>query len=181
MTSVKVKNTLAMIFLLHASLAFSQPKLEPDYREATREDYFENYCMVFTMTPKNLIGSLIQKFEKSPYTPEEYFLHSKCQPTGYSWAVKSPMVHYVIEKPESRAEFLNSIRLYYDKKRKQPEIFTEILNVKNTKGETMLDYMETLRQRGTNVHPDLQLPVANMISYICSYGGRYAVYNKSCP
>ena len=67
------------------------------------------------------------------------------------------------------------------KKRKEPEIFTKILNTKNSKGETILDYIESLRSMGTNVHVDLQAPVAKLISFICSHGGVYATYKtKSC-
>ncbi len=154
---------------------------EDDFRQATQDDYFDKYCMKFTQTPKTLVGTLIAEFEKTPYGADEYFYHTKCQPKGYSTAVKSPMIHYIAEAPESRGEFLNMIWLYYSKKRKEPEIFTKILNTKNSKGETILDYIESLRSMGTNVHVDLQAPVAKLISFICSHGGVYATYKtKSC-
>lgn len=152
------------------------------YPQASQNDYIEKYCLKFNQTPKELVGSLIKDFEKTPFPVDEYFLHNKCQMEGYSTAVKSPMIHSIAEAPESRADFLNSIWLYYSKKRKQPEIFMKILNTKNTRGETILDYIESLRVKGRNNHPDLVDPVNNLIEYVCSHGGTYSFHkNKSCP
>lgn len=154
---------------------------EETFPQANQNDYIEKYCMKFNQTPKELVSSLIKEFEKSSFPVDEYFLHNKCQMEGYSTAVKSPMIHSIAEAPESRADFLNSIWLYYSKKRKQPEVFLQILNTKNTRGETILDYVESLRLKGRNNHPDLAQPVDNLISFICSHGGIYSFHkNKSC-
>ncbi|WP_156909332.1 hypothetical protein [Ottowia thiooxydans] len=150
--------------------------------EPTQEDYIEKYCMKFDQTPKELVGSLIKEFEQSPFPADEYFFHNKCQSENYSRAVKSPMIHSIADAPESRADFLHSIWLYYSRKRKEPQIFPKILNMPNTKGETLLDYIETLRVKGKNSHPGLLLPIKNLILYTCLRGGVYSVHkDKSCP
>ena len=146
-----------------------------------QDDYISKYCLKFTQTPKNLVGSLIKEFENSPYPADEYFLHSKCQMDGQSLSVKSPMIHCIAETPDSWAEFLNNIWLYYSKKRKQPEIFKQIINMQNTRGETILDYIETLRLKGRNVTEGMKGPVDNLIAFVCSHGGVYNFHkNKSC-
>lgn len=147
----------------------------------TQDDYIDKYCLKFTQTPNNLVGSLIKELEKSPYPADDYFLHNKCKTEGYSSAVTSPMIHAVADAPESRSDFLNNIWLYYSKKRKEPEIFLKIINMQNTKGETILDYIESLRLKGRNTSPAMQGPVQKLVSFICEAGGVYNSYkNKSC-
>ena len=91
------------------------------------------------------------------------------------------MTHYIAENPESRGEFLYRIWLYYNKGRKQPELFVKVLNAKNTKGETILDYIESIRLKGYNKHPGLQEPIRKLISFICTNGGVYEAYKeKTC-
>jgi len=139
-------------------------------------------CLHFKLWEKNQIGTLIRDMEKTPYGVDENFLSSQCQMSGYPVTIRSPMIHYVAESPDFREDFLRTISLYYFKKRKQPEIFTQVLNYENTEGETILDYIESLRIYGQTYTEDVkQGSLKRIINFICINGGVYKKYpNKKC-
>jgi hypothetical protein len=96
--------------------------------------------------------------------------------------VKSPLLHYIAEAPETREEFLDNIWLYYLYRKKQPDFFSVAVNATNTKGETLLDYLESLKQRGINSQEGQQEPLKNIIEFACAHGGIYALNKiKKCP
>lgn len=120
--------------------------------------------------------------EGTPIPPEEFLTTPVCQPSVYSTVVKSPMIHIVADDITKREEFLQNIWLYYSKKRKQPEIFDQIINAKNTKGETLLDYLETNKQRNQYTFDTQQEALKKVIAMLCSHGGVYAVRkDMQCP
>lgn len=147
----------------------------------TQKFISQGYCMQFTQIPQEMVGAMIKELETTGYAVEKYLSDPICQPEGYSNAVKSPMIHAVADDVNRREEFLNNIWNYYSKKRKQPEIFNQVINSKNTKGETLLDYIETLRTHNTYSLVDQQPPLEKIIAMLCTHGGIYSKYsNKKC-
>lgn len=147
----------------------------------TQKFISKGYCMQFTQIPQEMVGTMIKELETTGYPVEKYLTDPICQPAGYSDAVKSPMIHAVADDVNKREQFLNNIWLYYSKKRKQPEIFDQAINAKNSKGETLLDYIET--QRNKNQYPlsEQQPPLEKIIKMLCAHGGVYATTpNKKC-
>lgn len=161
-----------------------KPKNDPIRKIAAtdKERSIEGHCLLFNLWEKNQIGTLIREMEKTPYGVDENFLSSLCQMTEYPERVRAPMIHYVAESPESREDFLRTISLYYIKKRKQPEVFTQVLNFQNTEGETILDYIETLKlSRQSYTEEVKQGSLKRIENFICLNGGVYKKYpNKKC-
>jgi len=143
---------------------------------------YQKRCMEFVSINKNLVSTLIKEMEQSSLPIEDYLMHSQCQPEMYSTSIKSPMLHFIIEDPSNRQDFLTVFWLYYSKKRKEPEIFDEIINVKNTLGETMLDYAVTLKEKDLLSDVALNGPLDKIVTMLCDHGGVYAVRkDRKCP
>lgn len=150
--------------------------------EPGQAEYMDKYCLKFKQSSQEYVGSLIEEMETTPFPIDDYFKLAQCQPQGYSNVIKSPVLHIIADDPTAKEAFLRKIGLYYSKKRKKPEIFTAALNSKNTKGETLLDYIETLKENNINIQSDQQEVLKKIINYICSNGGVYSAYkNMKCP
>lgn len=143
---------------------------------------YQKRCMEFVSINENLVSTLIKEMEQSRLPIEDYLMHTQCRPKMYSTSVQSPMLHYIMEDPSNRQDFLNVFWLYYSKKRKEPEIFNEIINVKNTLGETMLDYAVSIKERDLYSDVALNGPLDKIVTMLCEHGGVYAVRkDRKCP
>lgn len=149
-----------------------------------KERYFEilDYCLQFEMIPKEMVTTLIKKMLTTPISPEQFLTEPVCLINIYSDKVRMPMLHFIAEDPISREDFLRLISLYYIKKVKQPETFRNIVNAKNTHGETLLDFLETMRLSNKYLFDTQKAAVKNIIKILCDNGAVYATTkNKSCP
>lgn len=147
-----------------------------------RDYVMYDYCLKFTQIPQQLVGSTIKEMETTAITPEEYLTEPVCQPRGYSNVIKSPMIHAVADDITKREEFLQNIWLYYSKKRKQPEIFDKAINAKNTKGETLLDYLQVMKEKNYYTEPTQLVALDKIIKMLCEHGGVYATNKElKCP
>lgn len=143
---------------------------------------YRGMCIQFEMAKKEVLSLTIRDMEQSKASVDEYFSHSECSMANYSSSVTSPMIHYVAEDPIGKQDFLNTIWLYYSKKRKEPEVFTKAINIKNSEGETLLDYIETLKKKGFYSLDSESGPLKKIIDTLCLHGGTYSAYKeKSCP
>ena len=92
------------------------------------------------------------------------------------------MIHAIADDITKREEFLNNIWLYYSKKRKQPEIFNQAINAKNTKGETLLDYLQVMKKNNSYTEPTQLIALDKIIKMLCDHGGVYASNKElKCP
>lgn len=173
--------------IIAASLFLSLPMLAgaSDSNTTVKDPNWGAYqkrCMEFESINKNLVSTLIKEMEQSELPIEDYLTHSQCQPAMYSTSIQSPMLHFIIEDPSNRQDFLTVFWLYYSKKRKEPEVFNEIINVKNTLGETMLDYAVTLEERDLLSDVALNGPLDKIVTMLCDHGGVYATRkDRKCP
>lgn len=142
---------------------------------APQADYALKYCMQFDQLAEQSIGQMIKEMEKTPYSPDSYFTARQCELRTYSADVKGTIAQIAADFPTSKEESLKNVWLYYAKKRKQPEIFTEALNATNTLGETFLDYIETMYEKGNYTETIQFETIARLQSFACARG---AVYRK---
>jgi hypothetical protein len=141
----------------------------------------EKYCLKFKQVNENLLEKVFEDMDSGPYSMDDYFKMAECQPEGYSNAIKSPLLHIVADDPNARENFLQETFYYYSKIKKKPAIFTTALNSKNTKGETLLDYIESLKINKINNNPEQLEVMQKIIEYACSHGATYSVHkHKSC-
>jgi hypothetical protein len=180
-SSIKTIEKLAKNTILNNKKVLKNRSVASIEGDAQWAAYRRN-CILFETAQKEDISTIIKDMENSPYSADSYFQHSECSPSMYSDSVKSPMIHYVAEDLFNRQDFLRVIWLYYSKKRKEPGLFTQAVNIKNTKGETLLDYIETLKQRDTYSDNAKNGPLINIVNMICEHGGEYSTHKeKKCP
>lgn len=148
------------------------------WEESSLDDLVDVFCMRFNNINPNFTGSRIKEMEATRFPVEEFFRKSRCQPGGYSNVVKSPILHLILDDAAGQEKTLQSVWLYYSRKRQQPALFGEMLNVRNTKGETFLDYMETMRVRG--LLDDGEAP-KRILQFACEHGAVYAAHKLQCP
>lgn len=178
--------TLYLIFCFATLVTASIGKIEagqsPSDRKAISdlEDHIHKYCNVFLQIPFGSIGSTMKEMEVTQFSLDMYFETPVCQSERYSENVKSPLMHIVVDNPNARERFPEMIFKYFKLIKNEPDRFTAAVNARNTKGETLLDYIETLKNsQGTNL-PE-QIEVYNkFIDLICKSGGIYSRYRKSC-
>lgn len=107
-----------------------------------------------------------------------YFLEAGCNPDNLGGA-RSPIAHIAAEIPSDRIEHLEVLRKYFIEKKKD-ELFTKMLNAKNTQGHTTLDYLNYLLINKKFTETQVEAS-GNFIKYLCSHGAVYSTYkNKSC-
>jgi hypothetical protein len=155
--------------------------VKTDATPVSQSDYQFRFCLEFAQIEGNLVGFTIKEMEATPYLVDEFFKTPACQPEGYSNVVKSPIAHIIADDPSKRVGFLDSIWLYYSKKRKDPAKFVEMVNAKNTEGETLLDYFETRKKEPIYARLAKE-DIDKIVAVACSHGAVYSVYkDKKCP
>jgi len=156
------------------------PAVVPD--QILQKDYQVKFCLQFSNIQWQVITKMLDEMQASPYPIDDYFKTSVCQSEGYSNVVKSPLAHIIADDPGKRVKFLDIMWLYYNKKRNDPLKFVEMVNAKNTEGETLLDYLESMRIKGKYTKDSSKNSVAKIISEACSHGAIYSAYpDKKCP
>jgi hypothetical protein len=180
------KKVQGMPEVIDSKLMNALAKVSPASTSETKrpfEDTAVYFCMKFGQIERNQVaGYLTREFEDAQYSIDDYFQKPGCQTDGYSETVKSPMLHMVIDLPESRREFAEVVFKYYTIKRKNPELWLKAVNAKNTKGETLLDYIEDKISAHSFLNEGTQGAADGIREFICSHGGVYATHKeKKCP
>ena len=74
----------------------------------------------------------------------------------------------------SRHSCQNRVYKYYVVKRRDPEKWLEVINQKNTNGETLLDFMKTLETHGNFNTDETRACAKEIIKFVCEHGGVHA-------
>jgi hypothetical protein len=183
-TALELKKDIAkpMAMATKGPLVITSKEGRAPADENSQEDYQDIFCMKFSQIEGNSVGLTIKEAEATPFPVDDYFKKPACQPEGYSPSVKAPLAHIIADSPSKRVGFLESFWLYYSKKRKDPSRFFDFVNAKNTKGETLLDYIESMNKEGNYLSEGSQASIVKIISFACSHGAIYSVYpDKKCP
>jgi len=180
--AVKLKQSLVKPVALTVTKQSGGMGRSPAEERISKEDYRDIFCHRFSQIDANLVGYTLKEIEATTYSVEEILNAPTCQPEGYSAAVKSPMSHIIADDVSKRVGWLESFWLYYSKKRKDPSKFLDFINAKNTEGETLLDYLETMISRGEYPSEGSKASIVKIINSACSHGAIYSKYtNKKCP
>lgn len=143
-------------------------------------DYIATYCMKYEQIEKNALNTMIREMVKSPYPVDDYFQEKACKPQR-SGDRKSPIIHLTAEAPCSRVEYPEIIHKYYTVKRNSSDIWLKIVNSKNSKEETFLDYIEYLDNKNMYNTVETKKCMNQLIAFACKNGAIYSTSNKTCP
>lgn len=88
-----------------------------------------------------------------------------------------PVLHLALEVPSEREGYIRYLMEYYVGFRKKPDVWLDILNAKNTKGYTFLDYAEFLKQ-SNQVLASQQKSFSALVEFVSKEGGVYSRYRR---
>lgn len=138
------------------------------------------YCQDFhrgTDAEKTMKEKIIPDMKK--YSPNKsidgFFIEAGCNPLNIANA-KSPIAHIAVESPTYRLEHLKIIKSYYQEL-KRPEFFEKIINAKNTRGYTTLDYVQLMLENKSYVKV-VEKGMNEFIQYLCDNGAVYSIYKE---
>lgn len=137
-------------------------------------------CLDFKNMERQEISSNISTFEKSEYPIDKVIQTANCRPSKVGGGARVPMLQMAADDIGKKVEYPEVFYKYYKMKRKQPELFAEAINAKNTLGHTLLDYIAYLQEQGKYA-PSAKSDIDRMLAFACSHGGIYSHYEKSCP
>ena len=142
--------------------------------------YIETYCMKITKITINELGQMLRdidntwKVQPYPEYPVDAYLEScVCYPQATK-DVRVPPLLLVGEAPCSRVDFLERFYKYYVIKRRDPEKWLEVINQKNTNGETILDFLTTLERNGAYNTDETRACAKEIKKFVCEHGGVHA-------
>ena len=141
------------------------------------------YCMAFpgdVRGAKTLRKRLISKMEGTAPNGkvDSYFLEAGCNPDNLG-SSRVPLAQIAAELPSVRIDHLEVVRKYFIEKNKDG-LFTKMLNAKNTRGHTTLDYLAYLVENRKFTQFQVDASPA-FKKYLCANGAVYSVYrNQSC-
>lgn len=149
-------------------------------------DDFVHGLTAFCITFEQLEGvydfkkKLTEPMKKSSYSIDKYWQEAGCQLRRMG-ATESPIVHLVAENAVDRKEYLEALYKYYNNERKDRDLWLKAVNAKNTRGQTLLDYIEYMRKN--NLFINEEKPAVNeLIVFLCDNGAVFSENkNIKCP
>lgn len=138
------------------------------------------YCLKFEQL------SNIYEFRKDILEPmgnssfsslDGFWIDAYCTP-GRIGGTVSPIIHLVAEEVGGRRAFLEYLYDFYVR-RNDPSLWPRVINAVNSRGMTVLDYIEYMRD-DKELRSEELADIDSLIQYICSRGGRYKVARKNC-
>ena len=151
---------------------------------------FDNYTYMFCLkvgelqdppawnTKKKFLEPMEEAAASIGRKAEDILLNPYCEPR-YIGATLAPILHLMAENTTDRLAFLVEIRKYFLEKRQRPDIWRAMVNSKNTRGMTVLDYIEYNILQRKLIVPEAE-GVSAFVGFICAEGGTYAVLKKRC-
>lgn len=144
--------------------------------------YLTTYCMTFTTVRNNFQfkKKLIEAMEKSKYQADLYWQEAGCTPNKIG-GTASPIVHLAAENATERLPYLKVLHEYYGKSKDSKNLWMKVINAKNSRGQTFLDYIMYLRDT-RQIIEEQKIAMNELIEFACTTGGVFSANKKSsCP
>lgn len=170
-------------FVIAAMLITGFPQSAASQIPPVDDQDFRSQTYLFCKTVGDIDGA--RDFRKRMLEPmqqagtvDRTWTYAGCEPS-YISSTMSPIIHIIAENSTDRLEQLVELRKYYVDVKDNPAVWLLIVNSTNTKGQTVLDYMEYIEQ--TKRFVPIERPgIIRFKNFICSNGGEYLVYSKHC-
>jgi hypothetical protein len=174
-----IQRLFALLMLLVCSISIAHA--DTDKPKMSLGDRLGYLCMKYTQIEKTEVNQMIRDLKDTGYAVDDYFLGVECNTDNFA-KTKTPILQLAAEAPCGRVEYTEIVHKYYAVKRKDPAMWQQIINTKNTNGETYLDYIEHLLRKNVYSTDESKACVAKLVSFACSTGAVYSKYpEKSCP
>lgn len=143
--------------------------------------YLQSYCMKFEQvtSPHSMKKEIIEPMRKTPYSFEQYWTQAECRPVKIG-ATLSPLIHLAADETFGRRVWLETLYKHLTDK-KELNIWNNIVNAKNTRGQTVLDYIAYIR-RDKQYRDEEVEDVNALLKFLCEKGATFAVEKTlKCP
>ena len=156
-------------------------------RLAKEEDflsYLDIYCMNFTQLGgvKNFNKTLIVPMTTTSGGNNEiinrYWQTAYCEPRLVG-GTRTPLAHLVAENPTDRKSYLVALKKYYNEKNEN-ETFIKILNSKDSRGNTLLDFTNILFDKNTYMKEE-EKPLNEFYEFLCGNRALTSTTTRKCP
>lgn len=148
-----------------------------------QDDDFANFLQAFCMkfeyvtNPYAFKKEIIGEMKKTPYSFEKFWTQPDCQPSKYGGAVKAPIIHLAADEAFGRKVWLETLH----KEMKDDQMFKRMINAKNTKGQTVLDYI-VFGYKDKQYRPEEIEDVNALAKFLCEKGATFSVEkSQKCP
>lgn len=152
------------------------------------ESIFYSYLSVYCLTllnlrsekdfNKKLMASMAETAPRGDLDP--YWQKSNCEPRYLEPPTKSPLLHIMAENTRDRTVYIQYLKKYYEKKN-DLATFKKVINAKNTRGQTVLDYIQQSFSEKHFLRTE-EAALNKFIQFLCDNGAEYATTkNKKCP
>ena len=169
-------NKTASMLSLVTNKALSQ-------EEEAFERFITAYCLAFEQSGSayDIKKRLIEPMKKSSFSPDQYFTAAGCEPQLVG-ATSMPIIHMVAENTTQRLDLLKVIHKYYTQERTdKPSVWLKVINAKNNRGWTVLDYLTYLLVN-KKLAKEEEEGVNKFLKFACETGGKFEFYkDKKCP
>lgn len=143
--------------------------------------YQLSYCMKFEQVSNNygFKKDIIESMKKSPYSFDQYWITPGCTPKRIG-NTDAPIIHLAAEDAGGRMQFIQTLYKTYQE-RKDNAQWLKVVNAKNSRGHTLLDYIDYLSTSGT-FRDEEKSEVNEFITFLCERGATFSVSNnRKCP
>lgn len=151
--------------------------------EQAFNQYIGVYCVTFEQLPNayELKKKIIDSMKKSSFGPDRYFMGTGCDPQ-FIGGTTMPIVHITAENTTDRLVLIKALHKYYTEERtEKPSLWPKVINAKNSRGWTVLDYLQYLVANG-KLAKEEEEGVNKFFKYVCESGGKFEFYkDKKCP
>lgn len=127
---------------------------------------------------KNFKKRMLDPMNSSPYKLDNFWLAPGCE-AQYIGGTFTTLNHLAVENPTDRLPYVIALRKYYLVEQNRPDTWARIMRVQDTRGHTLLDYIEFLKTNKKYIDEEMR-SVESMISFLCENGAEYSVYSKKC-
>lgn len=166
---------------------FAAPAQAQIYRDGKRvkvpEDHWHEaiiYCLKFEQLSNTyeLRKDIIEPMGKSSFSSlDAFWIDAYCTPSRIGGTV-SPIVHLIAEEVGGRKAFLEYLYDFYVR-RNDPSLWLRVINAVNSRGMTVLDYIEYMRD-DKELRREEMADIDRLIQFICGRGGQYKVARNNC-
>lgn len=155
-----------------------------ELKPAITSDFFacqQSYCMRFEQVSNNygFRKDMIESMKKTPYSVDQYWSEPGCLPRRIRANTLSPLFHLAAESAGPRKPFIETLYKSYQEKNEN-EIWLRIVNSKNTRGDTILDYIDYLNFSKT-LREDEKPEINELMIFPCDRGGIFSKTSNKCP
>lgn len=147
------------------------------------DQYIKSYCLTFEQLPNayELKKKVIDSMKRSSFDPDRYFTGTGCRPELIG-GTTMPIVHIAAESVTNRLVLIKALHKYYTEERtEKPSLWPKVINAKNSRGWTVLDYLYYLVEN-EKLAKEEEDGVNKFFKYVCESGGKFELYkDKRCP